>query len=115
MTSSDFALAKQIQDAICSGAQPIHAVAYPGDGRQDYEPFDAHVYLRGAEQVFVGTVWRQDRWPTASEIAAELARWRPGVAFDRPGVAFDVRWWQDPNVVPEGPHCVTCTCKRGNQ
>ena len=90
--------AKAVQDDVCSAPQPIHAIAYPGYP----PPFVAHVYLRSYTQVFAGTVWRDDRWPTLDEIAAALTEWR--------GVAFLVAWWQDPTVIPAGPHCVTCTC-----
>jgi len=63
----------------------------------DPPPYVASLYVHDDEEhhcadVSLGTVWREDRWPTIEEVSAAIASW--GVA-----PPMRVAWW---NGVPRG-------------
>jgi len=82
---------RRTQDRICA-ANIVSVVVFEDEAPP---PYVAHVYLHDDAEhhcadVWAGTVWREDRWPSVEEIASALVRWRGH------GPAFRVAWWQEP-------------------
>ena len=79
----------ELLDAICL-AHPIHVIC----SESEPDAYVARTYLQfqggetiPARDIFAGTIYRFDRFPTLQEIAEALGRWR-----ELPADTFQVHW-----------------------